>query len=491
MPRDAIRFLRRGHVVELPRSLPPTTMLLDWLRLHEGACGTKEGCNEGDCGACTVVLRRATPQGLTYTPVNACILMAGQTDGAEVITVEDLADGAVLHPVQQAMVDVHGSQCGFCTPGFVMALFAHYHDTTPQRGSRQGVIDQIAGNLCRCTGYRPIVEAGMAACAQPAPDTFDASARQTAERLAAFDDAADLLVGSPERFFAAPASTASLAKVLVEHPDATILAGGTDVGLWVTKALRQMDKIVWLGRARDLAELRDEGDHLLIGAGVTYAQAQGAMAAIDPDIAELWRRIGGTQVRASGTICGNIANGSPIGDTPPALVALGATLVLQKGERIRRLPLEDFFRAYKVQDREPGEFVRAVEVPKLRAGEVFRACKLSKRNEQDISAVMMGMKLTITDRRIAAARVAFGGMAATPKRAAVTEAALIGASLDDEASWHQAMTALDQDFTPIDDMRASGTYRRRAARGLLQRALAEMAGAAPQDTRVLGLRAAE
>jgi xanthine dehydrogenase small subunit len=486
---DRIEFLRRGRLVTLPADLPPSTTLLDWLRLHDGACGTKEGCNEGDCGACTIVLRRIDKGRMVYRPVNACILLAGQAHGSDVITVEDLKDGAALHPVQQALVDLHGSQCGFCTPGFVMALFALYHDPRPDRGARQIVIDQIAGNLCRCTGYRPIIEAGMAACGQAAPDRFSADEAEMAARLAVGSHE-DLFVGTENSFFAAPSTLDLLASLLLAHPDATLVAGATDVGLWITKGLQDITKIIWLGRVAGLDEVRQEADRLVIGAAATYADAAPHLAALDPDLAELWRRIGGTQVRTSGTVGGNIANGSPIGDTPPALIALNARLFLRLGHVERSLPLEDFFLDYRKQDMRPGEVITRIEVPRPNERTRLRFFKLSKRFEQDISAVMLGLSVTLDGSRIAAARIAFGGMAAIPKRASAVESALVGSSLDDEAGLSQALSRLAEDFAPIDDMRASAAYRLRAAQGLIRRALVEIAGRDTRDTRVTGHREA-
>jgi xanthine dehydrogenase small subunit len=484
--RNEIRFLRCGHEVRLD-NLNPMLTLLDYLRLQERALGTKEGCAEGDCGACTVVLRKLIDGHLVYQPVNACILLAGQVDGSDVIAVDDLADGT-LHPVQQAMVEQHGSQCGFCTPGFVMALFALYH--APRRGelARTQVNDWIAGNLCRCTGYRPIVDAALAACAQSAQDQFAAQEPEIARRLATLADGQDVFVGDADRFFAAPASVAALAELYARDPDAVLVAGATDVGLWITKQLRDLAKIIWLGRVRGLDLVRDEPDAMTFGATVTHQDAMAHLAAIDPDLAALMRRFAGRQVRTVGTIGGNIANGSPIGDTPPALIALASTLTLQRGEQTRTLPLEDFFIAYAKQDRQPGEFVRSVRVPKLGPNDRFRCYKISKRFDSDISAVMGAFRFTLDRGRIASARVAFGGMAATPRRAGGAEAALLGVALSDQVSWSRAFAALESDFSPIDDQRASAQYRRDAARGLLRKALTEVAGAPSAHTRVVDRR---
>jgi xanthine dehydrogenase small subunit len=467
--------------------ISPTLTLLDYLRLHEHAVGTKEGCAEGDCGACTVVLRKHVGGKLCYQPVNSCILLAGQADGAEIITVEDLADGGALHPVQQQLAELHGSQCGFCTPGFVMALFALYHQEDGQL-DRNKVNDWIAGNLCRCTGYRPIVDAALSSCRGPAADRFSEQEATVTASLSAIEDEADLFVGSAARFFSAPASLEGLATLYATHPDAVLVAGATDVGLWITKKLQTLPKIIWLGRVRGLDAIAEAPDAVTFGAMATHEAAIPHLAAIDPDLGELMRRFAGRQIRTVGTLGGNIANGSPIGDTPPALIALGATLTLQKGDVQRDLALEDFFIAYGKQDRAAGEFVRSMRVPKLSARERFRCYKISKRFDQDISAVMGAFKFTLAGSRIESARLAFGGMAATPKRAGQAEAALAGADLADAASWQPALAALATDYTPITDQRAGAQYRSDVARALLRKALIELGGTSTQQTRIVGIR---
>jgi xanthine dehydrogenase small subunit len=485
MGRNRIRFLRRGEVVELT-ALAPMRTLLDYLRLEEASRGTKEGCGEGDCGACTVSLGSLKDGRLVYEPVNACILLLGQVDGKEVVTVDDLARGGRLHPIQQAMVDSHGSQCGFCTPGFVMSLFALYQSGIA--ADRQIVVDQIAGNLCRCTGYRPIVEAALASCTGRPDDAWSKLRGETEKTLAGWDDGSDLFIGDDNSFFAAPASDDALAQLTEQHPDAVLLSGATDVGLWITKQLRDIGKIIYLGRMHSLRRVTETEDSVTIGAAVTYAEAERALGAIDPDLAELLRRIGSKQVRASGTVGGNIANGSPIGDTPPALIALGSELELRKGTATRRIALEDFFIAYGKQDRAPSEIVASVRVPRLKRDEAFRCYKITKRFDQDISSVLGAYKFTLAGRRIAAARIAYGGMAATPKRAAKTESAVQNLSLDDPAAWDRAADCLGDDFQPIGDHRASADYRGQTARALFIKALTEIAGEATHNTRVTGVR---
>jgi xanthine dehydrogenase small subunit len=486
--RNAIRFLRRGRVVTV-RDIAPRTTLLDWLRLTERSCGTKEGCAEGDCGACTVMVGRLRDDTLVYEPVNACIFLVGQADGCEIVTVEDLAEGSVLHPVQDAMVRHHGSQCGFCTPGIVMSLATLYHEGA-RPVTRDAVCDALAGNLCRCTGYRPIIDAALEVCSAPASDAIARRRTETEALLRTLRDGRDVLCGTVERYFAAPASENALAAIYSKHPDATLVAGATDVGLWITKAMMPLERIIGLGRVAGFDAITEEGDELVLGAGVTHAAAMPRLAALDPDLGELMRRFGSAQVRASGTVGGNIANGSPIGDLPPALIALGATVELRKDTRLRRIPLEDFFIAYRKQDREPGEFVRTLRVRKPGPGDHVRAYKVSKRLDEDISSVMMACRLTVQDDRVIAARFAFGGMAGTPKRAASVELAVMGIDVTDGGAWRRAGEAVEADFKPMDDHRASAAYRMQVAKNLVMKALAEIAGAPSSATRVAGQREA-
>lgn len=477
--RAVIRYLSRGRVVEVA-DVAPTRTLLDHLRLERGLTGTKEGCGEGDCGACTVAIGRLEGDAVRYRPVASCIQLLAQVDGAEVVTIEDLSAGGALHPVQQAMLDLHGAQCGFCTPGIVMSLFTLAEGDEPV--DRTHVRDTLSGNLCRCTGYKPIVDAALTA-GHPTTPFATPTTVAALKNLAADRD--DVFIGDDSRFVAAPASVASLADLYARHPDATLVAGATDVGLWITKRLQPLQKIILLNRAVDLARLSETEAGVTLGAGVSFSAAEPALARLAADMGPLLRRIGSRQVRAAGTIGGNIANGSPIGDSPPALIALGATLTLRRGDASRTLPLEDYFLAYGKQDRQPGEFVAEIFVPRPAATQAFRAFKLAKRFDQDISAVMLALNLTLDGSRVSAARLACGGLAATPKRGTATEAALVGLDLADETTWAPALAALAADYAPISDMRASAAYRLEGARGLLTRALAEIAGADPAETRLM------
>ncbi len=462
---DEVVFRLNGEERRIPAP-PATRTLLEWLREDAGCVGVKEGCAEGDCGACTILAR----DGERLRPLNSCIFFLPMADGMDLVTIEGLADlegGAqdlVPHPAQKAMAELHGSQCGFCTPGFVMALAAWRTDDKAK--GDDDLTASIAGNLCRCTGYGPILEAGRV-IKEHAPAMKPAA--QAAKR------ATSLGYERGEGGFFAPQSLKELLDCLAAHPGATLVGGATDVGLWVTKQDRRLPALISTRAAPELRVIEETQDALVLGGAVTYAQAFEALVRLHPAFGPYVRRIGGPQVRESGTIGGNIANGSPIGDTPPALIALGAEIELSSVEGARRLKLEDFYIDYGKQDRRPNEVLTRVFIPRPAKDAIFAAEKLSKRIEQDISAVALGLLVQLKASRIESARLAFGGMAGIPKRAANAEAALAGQEFSLE-TFDRAAEALAQDFEPLTDHRASARYRLMGAQGMLRRAFLRASG---------------
>lgn len=439
-------FLLNGETVEA--EVGATETLLDFLRERRGLTGTKEGCNEGDCGACSVIV---TGDDGVARAMNSCILFMPQLSGRAVRTVEGIAspDGE-MHPVQSAMIDHHGSQCGFCTPGFIASMTAaHTNGETDHN-------DQIAGNLCRCTGYAPIIRAAEEAEKYPVPKWMSEPA-----------------IHAKHAPYPMPETSDELATWYATHPVATLIGGATDVGLWVTKQLRDLGDVAFLGRCADLQTIIQSETEIRIGAACTITQVLEAMRTPHPSFAEMLRRYGSVQVRNAATIGGNIANGSPIGDGPPALIALGATLHLRQGDIRRDMPLEDFFIEYGKQDRQPGEFVEAISFPKQ--ADTLKCYKLSKRHDQDISAVCGCFNIVVSDDRVTSARIAFGGMAGTPKRARSVEKALIG-KLWVEDTIEAALPAFAKDYAPLSDMRASAEYRLKIAQNMLRRTYVESLG---------------
>ncbi|MEF2553036.1 xanthine dehydrogenase small subunit [Aurantimonas sp. A2-1-M11] len=468
IPARPIRFVLNGEDRSVD-GVAPTTTLLEHLRRTERLTGTKEGCAEGDCGACTVLVCESDGDGgLHRRAVNACIQFLPAMNGRAIETVEHVGRNGP-HPVQTAMVERHGSQCGFCTPGFVMQLYAGW--LTGAMSDRASVKDLIAGNLCRCTGYGPIIDAGLDLAAEPLPDTR-ADDAALSRRLRAIEGDDIFAYEQGDRRWFAPTNVDDLADLYAAHPDAVLVAGATDVGLWVTKQHRDLPTLIDVSHVRDLRVIEEAGGRVYFGAAVTHREARGILADIHPDLGEMLRRFAGYQIRNAGTIGGNIANGSPIGDLPPCLIALDAVLHLRKGDESRQLPLEDFFIEYGRQDRAKSELVVAIEVPRLEDNQRFFAHKISKRLDSDISAVMAAFCLTLDGEgpgaRVTEARLAFGGMAGVPKRAARAEAALAGRPFDTHAI-EAAVAVLSEDFMPLTDMRASAEYRLKSAQNLLRR----------------------
>ena len=487
--RESIQFLLNGRLETL-RNVPPATTLLNYLRKAKRLTGTKEGCAEGDCGACTVVVGELNGGHVRHRAVNACILLLGMLEGRSVTTIEHLrgADGR-LHPVQQALLDAHASQCGFCTPGFVMSLYALYRgeDLGEPRPPAGRINDVLAGNLCRCTGYGPIVRAAHAMYDLPAPAT---GAKESSDllQLEAIAHRETVVLECRGRRFYSPGSLEDFARLYAENPGATIVSGATDVGVWITKARRDLSNFIWTGRVHDLRAVREDGALLRIGAAATWSEVEPAIGQHFPDFGEVVRRFGSVQVRNCATVGGNIANGSPVGDGAPALIALGARVVLRRAMSRRTLPLEAFFIAYGRQDRQPGEFVESIEVPLLPRPERLKCYKLSKRFDQDISAVCGSFNIDVVEGTVREARICYGGMAATPKRASNVEAALNGGAWT-LAAVMAALPAFDADFTPLSDLRGAASYRSRAAKNLLVKYFHETQRPL-SETRLVGREAA-
>ncbi len=480
---NTLRFILNDEDIALT-DLSATETLLDYLRLTKRLRGSKEGCAEGDCGACTVLVGRLGPDGLSYKTINACIAFVGSLHGTHVVTIEHLSPaGGPLHPVQQAMVDFHGSQCGFCTPGIVMSLYGLW--MADPKPSVDGIETALQGNLCRCTGYAPIVRAGLAMSSYgaAAADPLVVHREAMKARLVALNDGTTVEIGEGKNRIIVPATVNDLAAIYAANPSATLVSGATDVGLWITKFMRDVGPMIYIGHLEELHSIVETAGMLTLGAGVTYTEARAPIVRHFPELAELWDRIGGGQVRNAGTLGANIANGSPIGDTPPPFIALGAHIILRRGNERREVKLRDFFIAYGKQDRQPGEFVESIKIPYLPDGEKLACYKITKRKDEDISALCGAFRVFINDLgQVGMIRIAFGGMAATPKRALAVEEALLGKPWTAETI-EAALPAFAADYQPISDMRASKDYRLLAAQNLLRRFHLETTGAVERLSR--------
>ena len=454
------RELRTEH------ALAPNVTVLNYLREHVGKTGTKEGCASGDCGACTVVVGELDGDRVRYRTLNSCLTFVSSLHGKQLITVEDLKHQGKLHSVQQAMVDCHGSQCGFCTPGFIMSLFALQKNSSGY--DKGATMEALAGNLCRCTGYRPIIDAAEQACCQKQPDQFDAFESNTVAQLQAIAPRETAELNSGDKRCLVPLTVADLADLYAANPEARLLAGGTDLALEVTQFHRELPVMIYVGHIEDMKRIEVTDKDIEIGAAAALSDCYEALSREYPDFGELLHRFASLQIRNQGTLGGNIGNASPIGDAPPLLIALGAQIALRQGNTRRILPLQDYFLDYKVTARQEAEFIEKIIVPRAQANQAFRAYKVSKRLDDDISAVCAAFNLTIVDGVVTEARIAFGGMAAIPKRASACEAALVG------SAWYpgvieRACNALGEDFTPLSDFRASKEYRLLTAQNLLRK----------------------
>ncbi len=479
---NSVCFNLNGEKV-IVRDVAPTTTLLDYLRDVRSLTGTKEGCAEGDCGACTVTLASPASGGVIHRAVNACIQFLPMLEGQAITTVEAIGTSGKLHPCQQAMVDHHGSQCGFCTPGIVMSLHTAYLSRADI--SRSEAADLLAGNLCRCTGYGPIIDSACSMFSVRSTVALETVIAEEARALESVQRTGCLVIRHGLQQFFSPDSLDDLLTLADRHPHAVILAGATDVGLWVTKQKRVLDTIICLGRVAELKVISVSDFAIDVGAGVTYDQLM-QVPELPDELTRLMRRIGGQQVRQAGTIGGNIANGSPIGDMPPALIALGARITLASGHDRRDMALEDFFQSYGKQDRRPGDVLVSISIPRPASGDHLGFYKISKRFDQDISTLCGCFALTITDGKITSARIAFGGMAGIPKRASHVEAVLTGLEWSED-SVRKAQSAFGDDFQPLTDLRGSAGYRLGVAQNLLWRFYLESTGQiAPTDRLELG-----
>ncbi|HYW58340.1 MAG TPA: xanthine dehydrogenase small subunit [Polaromonas sp.] len=471
-PLKTIQFVRGGEVVSLA-NVPPSRTLLEVLREDLGCTGTKEGCNEGDCGACTVVLGEAVDGKIQYKAVNSCIKLAHSIDGQALWTVEDLAasDGG-LHPAQEAMVSCHGSQCGFCTPGFVMSLFGMYQNHVCQGRTitRELAQKDLSGNLCRCTGYRPILDAAQQMASLPAASIDEGDLLSKMKLLAP-------VVKGPKPDFAynSPRTLPELLAVRAAHPAAQLVAGCTDVGLWVTKMHKEFSQVLDITRVKELRRIERYPHHIAIGAAVTLSDAFAALVADRPQLQTFANRFAGLPVRNAGTLGGNVANGSPIGDSMPLLIALGASIVLVSVRGHREMPLESLYTGYRTNVMAPDEVLAWIKVPLPEAKEMLKAYKISKRYDDDISAVCLVINLQLDDGKVSKVGIGAGGVAATPARASKTEALLRGKPWT-QATVREAMDSLRREFTPLSDMRASAGYRSEVLGNLLQRFWLESLG---------------
>ncbi|GAA3926109.1 xanthine dehydrogenase small subunit [Litoribacillus peritrichatus] len=472
-----IKFCLNGRWIE-EADLTPDTTVLRYLRTRKSLTGTKEGCGSGDCGACSVLLGEKQAGKWVYKAINGCITFLAQLHGKSVITIDALADGRSLHPAQQAMVDYHGSQCGFCTPGIIMSLAALHQNVEGEQPSEHQILDALSGNLCRCTGYRPIIDA--ARNMNEYPDVANVGIWQPEEQLSGEIHNAGTeaerrtrnLRKKKEQSWVVE-NEAQLKDLLAEHPDARMVAGATDLALEVTQFNKSINKLVSIGAIESLKTIEVTDDKVTFGGAATYAEIEETLTTHYPEFSALLDRLGSRQVRNNGTLGGNVGNASPIGDTPPVLIALGAELELVSKHTHRWLPIDQFFLDYKQTALQSGEYIRAIRVPRLQANQTLKVFKISKRIEDDISAVLAAFVVTSEDGIIKDVRTGFGGMAGIPKAACNVERALVGKPLS-EVSFMNAANELPNDFTPLSDVRATAEYRIQVAKGLMRKCALEL-----------------
>lgn len=478
-----IRFLLNNNEITL-EEINPNISLLEYLREELYLTGTKEGCASGDCGACTVVTSKlgVNKSSLQYEAVNACIVPLGSLHGRQIITVEHLQRGESLHNCQQAMVDNHGSQCGFCTPGFVMSLFSYLKNN--EKPEREKILEALSGNLCRCTGYKSIINAAFSMYQDYISDQFDASRSATIKKLERIknEDTPSFLSAKNQQYLM-PRDIRELCKLLHEHPEARLVAGGTDLSLEITQGLKKFETLIDILNVPQMNSVYENNGHIIIGAAVNFTDAKATLVNLQPNLTELIERFGSLQIRNRGTLGGNIANASPVADMPPVLIALNANITLMKMDSERTIPLEEFYTGYKKTQLMPQEFIKDIQIPMSTRHLSLRAYKVSKRIDDDISSLCAAISIVREDGLIKEARIAYGGMAEVPKRAEICEKSMLGKTWS-EVTIEDAMTRIPQDFSPISDFRATAGYRLSVARNLLKRYFLEENGLDNEKFRV-------
>lgn len=454
----------------------PCTTVLDFIRFDHRLYGTKEGCASGDCGACSVVVAELKNGELCYRTLNACLTLLPTLQGKQLITVEHLSEGETLHPVQQSLVETHGSQCGFCTPGIVMSLFALFKHT-PNPG-RQEITTALAGNLCRCTGYSPIIRAAEKTANSSKPDQFDENQDKIILALQALQKTQTHEAHNDNQHFFSPTDVDELADLYSQYPHAHLFVGGTDLALEITQELKILDPIIYLGNIEALKKVDEDDRQINIGSAAPLADCMPILSKYFPDFSEVLRRFGSVQIRNAATMGGNLANASPIGDSLPGLLALDAKISLRKGEHQRTVNATEFFIDYRHTILGESEFIENISFAKLLPQQVFKMYKVSKRIEEDISAVVGAFCIGIKNSTVVHVRLAFGGMAEIPKRALLSEQALLQKPWNIETI-DTACSALLNDFEPISDVRASARYRLLVAQNLLKKYFFESQSAQP------------
>jgi len=469
MTSNFISFVRKDRIVEI-KNLDPNETLLNFIRTKLKKTGTKEGCAEGGCGACTVVLGELKNNEINYKAINSCITLLPTLQGKQLILVEDLiSKEGSLHPVQEAMVNYHGSQCGFCTPGFVMAIFSMFKQYS--KFNNDVIKDSIAGNLCRCTGYQPIIKAAKSLKNKNKIDHFSKNIKNTIKLLKKINNKSIAIYKGEKKYFA-PRYVLELKKIIKKNINAVFLSGGTDLSLGITKERKDINSIIYMNSIRELNYIKNNNQYIEVGATTPLIDFEYYIKKYYPDFTKILKRYGSPQIRNVGTIAGNIATASPIGDCLPLLLSLNAQVILQDLKKTKALFLDDFFISYRKTKLKKGQFIHSIRIP-LFTKSIFKAYKVSKRFDDDISSVCAAFNLEIIKNKIEVIRIAYGGMAEIPKRAKFCEKKLLNSFINDETI-HKAKEELEKDFKPINDMRASGSYRMEVAKNLLEKFCVEI-----------------